>query len=56
MRGAREFFYEYILELHGRRGILVGRDGKCPLQQESIAAEQAESSAVLDKAGSVSCL
>ena len=36
MRGAREVFYEYILELRGRMDNLVGRDVECTLQQESI--------------------
>lgn len=36
MRGAREVFYEYILELHDRMDILVGYDVSCTLQQRSI--------------------
>ena len=36
MRGAREVFYEYILELHDRMDILVGYDVSCTLQQISI--------------------
>lgn len=36
MRGAREVFYEYILELHDRMDILVGYDVCCTLQQISI--------------------
>lgn len=36
MRGAREVFYEYILELYDRMDILVGHDVGCTLQQMSI--------------------
>ena len=39
MRGAREVFYEYILELRGRMDNLVGRDVECTLQQESIMTD-----------------
>lgn len=59
MRGAREVFYEYILELHDRMDILVGHDVSCTLQQRSIIVEcffDKHFRVVLSEADNVSCL
>ncbi len=61
MRGAREIFYEYILELYDRMDILVGYDVGCTLQQMSIILKISHESLlsfriVLSEADNVNCL